>query len=907
LDAEESISPIARWFAAKFRAPTPVQAAAWPMIRAGGHTLILAPTGAGKTFAAFHEVLDRLGREHANGVLGPGIHALYLSPLRALGYDLEKNLRGPLKAAYGGDSPIRVGIRSGDTTQDERRRQWSAPPHILLTTPESLTLMISQPRWVENLSRVRWVIIDETHALAENKRGALLTLAVERLEDIVVHGEPGSRLLRPDPPLRPPPQRIGLSATVYPADEAAAFLAGPGRPCVIVDVQGSKTVDIRLYSPLRRDPYPMAGFSGERLIGELGRLVRTGRTTLVFTNTRSGAESACYWLREAMPDLSPYIECHHASLDRDVRLAVEDKLKRGDLRCVVCSTSLELGVDIGSIDLVVMLATPKGVAKALQRTGRAGHNLAETSRGLLMATNVNDVVECAATALLARRRRLEPLRIPPPPLDVLAQHLMSMACHGEVNVEDAYALVRRSRTHRDLTREDFNDTLDYLAGGGESLRRQYADVFGKIVLDADRGVFEARAGAVRRDFLQNIGAISNDEVVRIFHRSRPLGSVEEHFIRQLRPGDVFSLSGRPIRLLRFGVMEAWVEPADGATPTTPRWGANKMPLSNRVGGEIASFRAELRSRFEAIPANQRPGLIPWVARRLEIDRANAAVVYRVHAAQHHLSELPTADFLLIECYREPATKPPAPGGSKSANRGRGRQPDLPGMPPRELPAPPGAHVSHVRHYFFHSLIGRAANDALSRVVALRFSRAAGGNAMATPDDYGFTLSVDDERVLTSAHLPALLTADGFEAELAGSLAQSDLLKYHFRNAAQTGLMVYRNYFGEQKSSRKVQWSAEVIFNVLARHEPNHVLMREARRDALHTFLDVDGAVRYLRGLADRNLPVRLREVANVPPLAFGMYATKIKEALLVEDPRETLERLYHEWWTRLGPEAVGEA
>lgn len=900
----DGASPVQDWFGRKFDRPTPAQVAAWPLIRAGRSVLIVSPTGTGKTFAAFFEVLHRLAQDHAAGTLREGIHCLYVSPLRALSYDLEKNLSGPLREIYGDHPPIRVGLRSGDTETKERESQFTHPPHILLTTPESIALLLSQPKWQPHLASVRWVIVDEIHALTENKRGAHLTLSLERLDSL--------RAVNGGPPL----QRIGLSATVSPLTEVASFLTGTQGQCEIVDVSTTKQIDLRLYTPLRGNPYPMAGFSGARMTRALGKLIQKFRTTLVFTNTRSGAEATTYWLKESLPGLADQIECHHASLDRDLRLEVEDRLKRGELRAVVCSTSLEMGIDIGTIDLVVMLSTPKGVSKALQRTGRAGHSIHEISRGLLMATNVNDLVECCATARLARRGHLDLVRIPQAPLDVLAQHLLSLGCLGEVSCDDAFALVRRAYPYRELSRADFDDVLDYLAGGGKALRQQYAEVFGKILIDAARGVYEARAGAVRRDFLQNIGTILNEGVVRIVLRHTQLGTVEEGFISQLRPGDVFMLAGRALRLERVGVMEASVVRADGALPTIPRWGANKMPLSNRVGREIVAFRGELRARLEAMDFNQSPSLIPWIAERLECEEPNAAIIFRIHAAQYQASEIPTADFLLVE---ELVGEPELPAETRlkpvktARTAGRDAAPQgefrLAGLRvASELPSPPPAPaLTKPRHYFFHSLIGRAANDALARVIALRLSRLRGGNAVSTPDDYGFVLTVSDEQRLTAAELPGLFSPENFFAELDEALSRSSMLKYHFRSAAQTGLMVYRNYFGESKSARKLQWSAEVIFNVLAQYEPDHVLLREARRDTMHTILDAEGAAAFLADLKTHRKPIRLRPVSDVPPLSFGMYATKIKEALMVEDPRETLERLYHQWWTRLGGENEGEA
>jgi ATP-dependent Lhr-like helicase len=364
-------------------------------------------------------------------------------------------------------------------------------------------------------------------------------------------------------------------------------------------------------------------------------------------------------------------------------------------------------------------------------------------------------------------------------------------------------------------------------------------------------------------------------------------------------------------------------------PTIPRWGSNKFPLANRVAREIRRFRRELRIRLEA--RSSAAQLTAWIATRLDCGARNAAISHRVHAAQHGVSEIPTDEFRLVEEFVGEA-EPILPDGSRAVPRDRAKRPrrggpvpgespdpggqlafaavDLPAKsaaakPRRPTPSPSAPPMGAVpRHYFFHTLIGRAANDALARVVGLRLGRLRGCDAIANADDYGFVVTVADPGRIVAGDLSALLSPDAFEADFLASVERSDLLKYHFRGAAQTGLMVYRNYFGERKAARKVQWSAEVIFNVLATHEPGHVLMREARRDAGHTFLDAPRALAYLADLREHARPVRLRSVAMVPPLSFGLYATRIQEALMAEDPRETLERLYHHWWARLEGSSV---
>jgi ATP-dependent Lhr-like helicase len=841
------VSEVFRWFHRKYGNPTPAQAEGWPRIQRGENILVASPTGTGKTFAAFLCVIDQLAQMHRRGELSDAIHCIYVSPLRALSYDLEKNLNGPLAELFGKKPPIRVELRTGDTTSGVRARQFVKPPHILLTTPESLCLLLSQEKWLPVLSKARWLIVDEIHALAENKRGSHLSLSIERLAALASSH---------------PLQRIGLSATISPLPEVARFLAGTHGQCAIVDVSTKKRLELRVHTPLRKNPYPEAGFTGERLVKELGGLIKKHQTTLVFSNTRSGAEGTTFWLKQSFPELADQIECHHASLEREVRLEVEDRLKRGELRAVVCSTSLELGIDIGSVELVVMMSTPKGVSKALQRAGRAGHNIHSISRGILMATNVSDLVESCATVLLARKQHLDDVRIPLNALDVLAQHLVSMGCTQWWPRDEAFALVRRAHPFRSLSREEFDDVLDYLAGGGAALRRQYSEVFGKIEFNGD--AFRTRPGKVQRDFLQNVGVIPNVGQVRVRTGSRVLGSVEESFIRYLRIGDIFVLAGRALQLDKITQMEAWVTPKHGATPTVPRWNASKFPLSNRVCREIVAFRSELRE----VIAN--PDAADWIAKRLDCGIANARILHAMHVAQCQVSEIPTADTLLVEELLEYST-------------------------PRNRKPKPLA-----RHYFFHSLIGRAANDAVARSVVARLHDLRGGNAVATPHDYGFVLTVTPGQHITGDEIPRLLDPNEFEAALSAGLRQSEMLRYHFRNAAQTGLMVYRNMLGERRSVRKLTWSTEVIFNVLQQHEPDHVLMREARRDTLHTFIDAEGALEFLR--AQKNRPVKLIHLERVAPLSFAMYATKIREAVMVEDPFAMQERLFHQWWSELQSE-----
>ena len=355
------------------------------------------------------------------------VHCIYVSPLRALAYDIGKNLRAPL-VEMGLDKQLRLHLRTGDTPAAERVKFRQRPAHFLVTTPESLAVMLAQESYAAHFTECEFVIVDELHSFAGNKRGADLTLSLERLERLRLQANPEAT----------PLCRVGLSATAAPLDLLGRFLVGNDRKFQIAEARIEKKSLVEVFSPIRHKPYPPAGYTGVRLYAELAELIRTRRSVLVFTNVRSAAEQAGLKLKELLPDLAPQIEIHHASLDRSVRMEVEDRLKNGELRAVVCSTSLEMGIDIGAVDLVVMLATPKGVSRAIQRIGRSGHSLNRSSHGVLVATNINDLVEATVTARLVRERALDPIRIQEKPYDVIAQHVLGLAALAPISIDETF-------------------------------------------------------------------------------------------------------------------------------------------------------------------------------------------------------------------------------------------------------------------------------------------------------------------------------------------------------------------------------------------------------------------------------------------------------------------------------------
>jgi ATP-dependent Lhr-like helicase len=580
---------------------------------------------------------------------------------------------------------------------------------------------------------------------------------------------------------------------------------------------------------------------------------------LVFTNVRSAAEQVGLRLKELLPELAKQIEIHHASLDRSVRLEVEDRLKNGELRAVVCSTSLELGIDIGAVDLVVMVATPKGVSRAIQRIGRSGHSLNRDSHGVLVATNVNDLVEATVTARRVRERALDPIRIQQKPVDVVAQHIVGLAAVAPIAADEAFELITRAHPFAELTRDEFDHILQYLEGGGAALRNQYAGLFGKIQLEG--GVISVAHPRVARDFLVNIGTIVSESFVDVFLKRRRLGSVEENFIKQLQIGDLFVLGGRIVRLVDTGLQAAFVERADGHLPTVPRWNAAKMPLTSGLAEGVRNIRREIAARLQ----HEDGSVVDWLVEAYEISTANAQAIMEQFRAQLSVSELPVGEKMLIELYRE------------------------------------GEHS----HYFFHSLVGRSANDALSRIVAWRVKNHIGGNALVTIDDYGFLLTLRPFQEMPLEDWRLCFEREGAEEDLYAALRGSELVKWQFRGVAQTGLMVPRHLPGRERRPKQLTWSSEVLFRVLEQHEPDHPLLNEAYRQATHTCLDAVQAYDSLERV--QSFRWVLRELPVVSPFSFAIYASKIKESMMLEDPGAAIERIYAEMYARVEQVAARDA
>lgn len=816
--------PVRGWFQAAFGTPTAAQRLAWPALAAGKHLLLCAPTGGGKTLAAFLPLLGPL-------LTAPpvaGIRGLYVAPYKALVSDVRRNLRLALRGLRPflptGSVPPRLGLRTGDTPAAARRDLRLRPPDVLLTTPESLAVLLSQTAFAELFADLRFVIIDEVHALAPSKRGADLALSLERLDELAACR----------------PQRVGLSATCAPPAEAARCLAGVGRACAVAQAAESAPLQVQV-ELLEQGP----AFLGQ-LVDRLGPELTSNRSTLVFTNARGLAERLAWALRRRHPAWDEEIAVHHSSLAAQRRRTVERLFKRGRLRAVVSSTSLELGIDVGPVEGVVLVHPPGGVVRLLQRVGRAGHGPGRVRRGLVLAATPAELLEAVATTAACHSAQYEPLRVPEHPLDVLCQQLAGMAAAGAWTADAAFALVRRAFPYRELPRADFDDCLAYLSG-----RRRDGREWLPARLRRQGDTFTLHDARTARLLRRNLGTIVGEEACRVVTEAesdlangRLVGEVEDGFADRLVPGDRFLLDGRCLEYRRRSGGDVIVQEVFGR-PQTPRWAGEGLPLSP----ELARRLYLLRGRLAETLRDGRDALLRLLRDDCELGE-HAALALASHVEhQEAVSEVPGVDCLIEAVPREIGTE-----------------------------------------YSLHTPLSRAGNDALARVISQRLARDHGKSALSLVADLGALLVVRGAGTLSADDWRALLAPAGFDADLGEALAGGPTLRERFRRVALTGLMLLRNPLGGRRRVGGSDWAERRLFDLVADAEPEFVLLRQAEREAREEHCDAVSARAYLEQLT--RLPIRCRPLAQTSPFAAGWTTATVPAVEPVETPVKALRQLH---------------
>jgi ATP-dependent Lhr-like helicase len=852
--------PLRCWFRARIGEPTAAQRLAWPAIVSGRHLLLAAPTGSGKTLAAFLPIVDQL----LSRTVSRGVRCLYVTPLKALVSDVRKNLRRHLRNLrefLPSDTFLpQVEPRTGDTDPKRRRAQLLDPPDVLLTTPESLALMLSQPGAAELFADLRWVVVDEVHALAGNKRGADLSLSLERLHALAGQGGGAGHPAGGDSAQRGL-QRIGLSATCAPLEQGLHFLIGVGREGVIAAAPEQTALELHL------EPLPESGRFLAELVERLGSDLTRNRGTLIFANTRGLAERLSWALRHRYPDWDGQIAVHHSALAPERRRRIEHRFKRGRLRAVVSSPSLELGIDIGAVDGVVLVHPPGGVVRLLQRVGRSGHGPGRVRRGVVLTASPTDLLEAAATAAAGRSGQCEPLTVPAHPLDVLCQQLLGLAASGAWTADDAFALIRRAHAYRDLPRGDFDACLAYLSGHRSLDGRQGepwlpprlrwaagAETLGGTRPHPSNDTFLLRDARTAKIVRRNLGTIladeprlvclESDDPLSVEMERRRIGQVAEAFAERLQPGERFLLDGRCLEFRRHDGEMVLVHDVPGR-PALPRWGGEGIPLSPELARRLYLLRQRAAEALRQAPEN----FAELLRDDYQLTRPAVASLLSHFQRQECCSEVP-GDGLLIEAVAHTV------GGD----------------------------------YYLHTPLNQAGNDAVARVVVLRLQRDMGRSASTLVAQLGLCVRLRGGGELSPEAWRSLLATQRFDTDLDEALADSVVLRERFRRVALTGLMLLRQPLGRKRRVGGADWPERRLFDQVQHADPDFVLLRQARREVRQDCCDAVQARLFLEEVPRRLL--RLRWLLQPSPFVEGWSEVVSGPTATADDPAAALRRLH---------------
>jgi ATP-dependent Lhr-like helicase len=839
-EVKEILHPLVKeWFFSKFEDLSLTQKYGVLNIWERKNILISAPTGGTKTLTAFLSILNYLVIKAEKGELADKIYAVYISPLKALSNDIQKNLVEPLneinELAKSKDiklQKIRVALRTGDTTASEKSKMTRNSPHIMITTPESLAIVLTSKKFVENLHAVEFCVVDEIHAL-DNKRGTYLSLSLERLNEV-------SSIF---------PSKIGLSATIAPLEEVAKFLVGisDDRKVYIAEVPLDKKIDVQVLTPVK-DLVEDEGVHS-KMYTLMSDLISEHKTTLVFTNTRSATERVVNYLKEKFPTQygDDNIAAHHSSLSKLHRFDIEERLRQGKLKVVVCSTSLELGIDIGYIDLVIMLGSPKSSARALQRLGRAGHKLHDTAKGRFIVLDRDDLVECSIIQKEMIERKINKIRFPKNCLDVLSQQIFGMAIYKVWKIDELLNLIRKSYCYSELSKNDFLDIISYLSGEYDLEKNS---VYGKIWYDEETGEIGKRGKMARVLYMTNLGTIPDESFVMVKlsgGSNEQIGVIDEGFMERMKKGDVFVLGGKKYIYGYTKGMNLYVKATVSRSPTIPSWFSEMLPLSFDSALEINEFRKKMGEKLSSDQPKLK--IIQFIKSYLYLPDQTAEAIYNYFLEQESFLEIPDGNTILVEKFID----------------------------------------NEKRYLLFHSLYGRRVNDALSRVIAYLMGVSGGRDVEIGITDNGFYLSggkMPLNRALEE------LNEKNLEKFLKEAIDRTDVLARRFRHCATRSLMILRNYKGRRKTVGKQQMKSHFLLAAVKKISNEFPILREARREVLEDLMDVENTKGVLREIEKGKIKIKIVETSLPSPFALNLILQGHTDLIRIEDKQAFLKRMH---------------
>ncbi|MEO0482212.1 MAG: ligase-associated DNA damage response DEXH box helicase [Planctomycetota bacterium] len=813
--ARAALGDLVRWMTDQGWRPHEFQQAVWEDHLAGGSGLVHVPTGAGKTYAAYFGPLAemiaeaRAATDAGTKVTGP--RTLYLTPLRAVSRDVEKALTRPAKEL---GVKIRVETRTGDTSSYTRKKQRAELPQVLITTPESLSLLLTYPEARERFQGLHSVVLDEWHELLASKRGVQTELAIARLRAWL-------------PNLR----TRALSATLSNLDEAAQSAVGAGRRFTLTSARMDRPVHIETLIPDNPGRFPWAGHLGLKMLPDVLASLDAERSTLIFCNTRSQAERWFHAIEAAKPEWRGHMGLHHGSIDRDDRTRTENGLKDGSVRLVVATSSLDLGVDFAPVERVYQIGSPKGVARLMQRAGRASHRPGEPCHIVCVPTHALELVEIAAVRRAIAAGEIEPRRFDTKPLDVLAQHMVTCALGGGFDADAFYAEVRGAQAYADLTREDFDWTLRLVTEGGGTLAA-YPE-YRKVTHEGE-GRHAAPEGKPAQLHRLNIGTITGDATMEIrFVGGKRLGSIEEHFVGKLRVGERFVFAGRVLRFHRAKDLTCFVRPATGRSNHTPIWSGTRLPISESLAEGVRSAMGSLSAGDEAEP-----------------EFAAAAPIIE---AQSRLSHTPSEGELLVE----------------------------------------SCETREGSHLFVYPFEGRLVNLGIASLAALRLGRRRPATFTIAANDYGFELLCERGEDFAEWVDEELFTSEQLMEDISEAVNVGELSKRQFREVARVSGLVFQSYPGAHRSMRQLHASSSLLYDVLTDFDPDNLLLAQARREVLDRQFERSRLARTLARLASAT--VIRRAVKRPTPLGLPLVIERVGGQISSETLEDRIARATKQW------------